>query len=227
MAEPTSIARPATTSVAVGGEPEPAQTTSTAGGEPEPAQTTSTAGGDSEPAQTTSTAGGDSEPAQTTSTGGGETVWEVIERSRADDLDINDPVLLAAFDSQIAGIQDVWELADAVDDVKVVFADDYIDVVVRDSLLARLAEIESRLRDTSDDMETDEGVSREIGDENTAIDERGSEEATKPESPAGADTSSEDRGQTTPDVMPSISSGIKAYGNLRLGSAERKNDRST
>ena len=187
VAEPTSIARPATTSIAAGGEAEPSH-------------------------------GG--------SLAGGETVWEVIERSREDDLEVNDPVLLAAFDSQIAGIQDVWELADAVDDVETVFADDYIDVVVRDSLLARLAEIESRLRDTSDDMETDEGVSQEIGDENTAIDERGSEEATKPESPAGADTSSEEREPAIAAVPASLDSGIVAYGNLGLGWAERMNDRS-
>ncbi|HIE67963.1 MAG TPA: hypothetical protein EYP97_08230, partial [Acidimicrobiia bacterium] len=51
--------------------------------------------------------------------------------------------------------------------------------------------------------------------------------ATKSNDDEGAGKASEDRGQTTPDVMPSISSGIMAYGNLRLGSAERKNDRST
>ena len=105
--------------------------------------------------------GGESEPAGGSSTAVGETVWEVIERSRADDLDVNDPDLLAAFDSQIADIRDVWELADVVDDVETVFADNYIDGVVRDSLLARLADVKSGLRGESGTTGSDEVASLE------------------------------------------------------------------
>jgi hypothetical protein len=153
--------------------------------------------------------GGESEPAGGSSTAVGETVWEVIERSRADDLDVNDPDLLAAFDSQIADIRDVWELADVVDDVETVFADDYIDGVVRDSLLARLADVKSGLRGESGTTGSDEVASLETDTQ-----------------PAGTTTTT-----TQPAVRPtepaSLASGITPVPYLFLHEYQQTHDRDT
>ena len=88
-------------------------------------------------------------------------VWDVIDADREGGLCVNDPAVLAAFDAEIAEIDEPGDLADVRDDVVTVFADGYIDAAKRDELLDRLADVKSGLRGKLDTADPDEDANLE------------------------------------------------------------------
>ena len=167
------------------------------------------------------------------------TVWDVIDEYREGDLCINDPAVLAAFDAEIAVIDEPDYLADVRDDVVTVFADGYIDATKRDELLDRLAKIERGLRGEPGTADPDEEASLQTDthtadtsepetdiqdDVPTTIQTVLDDVEVATEAPPGTTTTTTEA-PLTPAPLVRLTSGITTFQNLLLGPTEQMNDR--